>query len=51
MEESQYEPMSSTQENEYELAQYVEGEIEPQPHIVNQPVSQYGVYQLLYKQC
>uniref|UniRef100_A0A1X7T0X1 Uncharacterized protein n=1 Tax=Amphimedon queenslandica TaxID=400682 RepID=A0A1X7T0X1_AMPQE len=27
--------MSSTQENEYELAQYGEGEIEPQPHIVS----------------
>ena len=35
MEESSYKLASSTQENEYELAQYVKGEIEPQPHIVS----------------
>ena len=38
MEEQCYQsvqPMSSMQENDYELAQYVKGEMEPQPHIVS----------------
>uniref|UniRef100_A0A1X7T4X3 Fibrinogen C-terminal domain-containing protein n=1 Tax=Amphimedon queenslandica TaxID=400682 RepID=A0A1X7T4X3_AMPQE len=38
MEEQYYQsvqPMSSMQENEYELAHYSKGEIEPQPHIVS----------------
>ena len=35
MEEASYKPTSSTQENEYELAPFVKGEIEPQPHIVS----------------
>ena len=38
MEEQYYQsvqPMNSMQENEYELAQYVKGKIEPQPHIVS----------------
>ena len=35
MEETSYKPTSLTQENEYELAPFVKGEMEPQPHIVS----------------